>query len=107
VRTQEDIEKEVRAYLGVKLLICLIAIIACGVLWAIGQHWSLIAKIIAFGLLLIVLGVTVIFGVLESAAYSNSSHSRSKMANISGIANLLLALMWLLTLVTGIAIAFQ
>jgi hypothetical protein len=107
VRTEEEMQKEVQVYLAVKLLISLIAITACVALWTLGQHWSLLAKSIAFGGLLITLAVALIIGLLESGANVNSSSSASSIVYYSGLANGLLALTFLLTLAAGIGLAFK
>jgi hypothetical protein len=107
VRTEEEIQKDVRVFLVVKLLISVLAMIACIALWFFGQHWSLLAKVITFGGMLIFLAITFTIGVLESGAHANSSSSPSAFANYSGLANGLIALTFLLTLATGIGLAFK
>jgi hypothetical protein len=107
VRTEEDIQKEIQVFLGIKLLVCLLTISVCTALWIFGQHWSLVAKVISFGGLLIILGITFVVGIMERGAQVNSSSGPSALSKYSGLANGVIALTFLLTVATGIGLAFK
>jgi hypothetical protein len=104
MRTEESINKEARAFVFFKLLACFLTIVACAALWNWAQQWSTLSKLLACGALLVVLLVSFIVGVLELAASTNSSSINSALVNVSGWANIAIALAGLLVVTTAVAL---
>jgi hypothetical protein len=101
MRTEKDIRNEALGYLAFKLLVSVLSVAACAALWTLLQQWSLMSKLISHGGLLAILSVSLILGLLQSAATINSSTGKSVLVNLSGLANMTIAMVWLLVFVSA------
>ena len=101
MRTEKELRNEALGYLAFKLLVSVLSVAACAALWTLLQLWSLMSKLISHGGLLAILSVSLILGLLQSAATINSSTGKSALGNLSGLANITIAMVWLLVLVSA------
>jgi hypothetical protein len=107
-RTNEEIDKEERYLVFLKLIISVLAMLACAALWMFTKHWSLLTQLLVCGFLLVVLYVLFVFGMLGTASYATSASTVSRrVLTLSSFSNLLVLLAGLLMVATGVALIWR
>lgn len=104
----ETLDKNSLLWICLKMIVIAACLLGCILLSTVFKPWSLTAKLLACGGLLIVLWVSFVISMLERAASSNSTGDyHSKAAKLQSLATTGLVLTSLFVFGTALLIGYQ